>query len=165
MIKELMLATSLMLTPAGVAVAGESVYHRPYGDKVNIKVLDRGQKKYHGASLYTGRFFVARTEALRRCIRWHESRHAYGANNGTGKYRGAYQLSKKMGVGAGWMIQRELRLTLPKDSAIKIGRTLRASKVNDWSMYWQDMAFWLVWNHGDGRSHWAQTSYKVRSCS
>jgi len=65
----------------------------------------------------------------------------------------------------GWMIQRELRLTLPKDSAIKIGRTLRASKVNDWSMYWQDMAFWLVWNHGDGRSHWAQTSYKVRSCS
>jgi len=40
-----MLATSLMLTPAGVSVAGEGVYHRPYGDKVNIKVLDRGQKK------------------------------------------------------------------------------------------------------------------------
>ena len=163
MIKELILATSLALTPCGVAVASDGAYHRPYGDKVSIEVLDRGQKKYHGASLYTGRFFVERTEALRRCIRWHESRHAYGQK--IGKYRGAYQLSPAMGVGAGWMIQKELRLTLPKNSAIKIGRTLRASKVNDWSMYWQDMAFWIVWNHGDGRSHWAQTSYKVRSCS
>jgi len=35
--------------------------------------------------------------------------HAYGANTGAGKYRGAYQMSKEFKNGMAWMIQKEMR--------------------------------------------------------
>ena len=56
------------------------------------------------------------------------------------------------------MIQKELRATgTPKRQAIRIGRALRNHPMNQWAPFWQDFAFWIVWNDGDGRHHWKAT--------
>lgn len=149
MIESILLTGVLMLSPADTP-------------NVPVQVLESGQKVSDGASLYRGRHYSAEFEELRKCIRWRESRNAYGQN--VGKYRGAYQLSPAMGVGAGWMIQRELRRSLTKAAAERVGVKLRSTPVNNWAPFWQDMAFWIVWDNGAGRSHWAQTAYKVGSC-
>ena len=114
----------------------------------------KGPYQHDGTSHYVGEHYVKAHERIRQCIIWHESRDAYNANTGTGKYRGAYQLSRDMGVGAGWMIQRDLRKTMSATLAKEIGETLRATVVNKWHPYWQDYAFWLVWDKGNGKSHW-----------
>jgi len=109
-------------------------------------------------SLYQGRHYVKRHNDERICVRQRESKHDYRAVSRTGKYRGAYQFSPALAVGAGWMIQKELRATgTPKRQAIKIGRALRSHSMNKWAPFWQDFAFWIVWDGGEGRSHWAAT--------
>jgi hypothetical protein len=117
-----------------------------------------GEKVYTGSSLYRGRYYVPKMDWVRKCIRQRESSNRYHAVSRTGKYRGAYQMSPEMGVGAGWMVQRELRLTgVPKQVAVRIGNALRTAPVNKWHTFYQDMAFWVVWNYGKGRPHWAAT--------
>jgi hypothetical protein len=149
LIAAIALTAALTLTPAQGVV---------------VDVVQHGQKVSDGSSLYVGRHYHQRYEKLRKCIRLKESRNAYGANNGTGKYRGAYQLSINMRIGASWMIQKELRLTLPERSAKRIGAQLRNTHANNWHPFWQDMAFWIIWNDGAGRSHWAQTN-TMRGCT
>lgn len=107
------------------------------------------------ASLYMGEWYVENHESIRRCITWRESRDSYTANTGTGKYRGAYQFSRDLAIGAGWMIQKDLRKTVSKELAQQIGESLRGTLINKWPPYWQDYAFWIVWDKGAGKNHWA----------
>lgn len=104
-------------------------------------------------SLYQGRHYVPQDNDKRLCIRQRESRHDYRAVSSTGKYRGAYQFSPELGVGAAWMIQRELKRQGVED-AEAIGEDLRSHPVNQWAPVYQDMAFWLVWDDGKGARHW-----------
>ena len=106
-------------------------------------------------SFYVGEWYVHEHEPIRQCITWNESRDAYNANTGTGKYRGAYQFSLDLAVGAGWMIQKDLRKTVNKELAQQIGESLRSTLINKWPPFWQDYAFWIVWNKGEGKKHWA----------
>ena len=119
-------------------------------------VVSVGEKEFTGASLYRGRMFRSKWEGVRKCIRARESNNKYHAVNRTGKYRGAYQMSPELAVGAGWMIQKELRAHhgVPKKFAVAIGETLRNTPINKWSELYQDMAFWLVFDNGKGKSHW-----------
>lgn len=119
-------------------------------------VIIKGDKYYDSPiSLYQGRWYVERHNATRVCIRHRESRHQYRAVSSTGKYRGAYQFSPELTVGAGWMIQKELRATgTPKKEAIAIGRQLRRHPMNQWAPFYQEMAYWLVWRKGAGKHHW-----------
>jgi hypothetical protein len=153
MITELALALSLTFAPA---VSGAWLdYDNP---------IKGGQKLFDSPiSLYQGRKYVEEDNRLRYCVRYRESRHAYGANTGTGKFRGAYQFSRKMGVGVGWMIQKELRATgMSKHQAFYIGHELRSNPVNKWAPFWQDMGFWIVWDEGDGADHWSDTNWSAR---
>ena len=147
---------------AGVALAAAAliVPSQAGGDPVD-SVIVKGKKFFDSPiSLYQGRFYVEEQNALRYCIRQRETRHTYHGVSDTGKYRGAYQADKPMAVGMGWMIQKELRATgTPRKQAKRIGKKLRANEINNWSIYYQDMAFWLVWDHGKGKSHWEQTNY------
>lgn len=120
-------------------------------------VVDRGRKHHAGTSLYKGRKYAAQHDWIRQCIRKRESNNLYNAVSRTGRYRGAYQFSPALTVGAGWMIQAELRVSHGRTIAIEIGRKLRATPMNQWHMYWQDRAFWTVWNMGAGRKHWTAT--------
>lgn len=147
MIIEALMVASLALSPA----EGKSVPVQPT-DRV---VVERGPKVWDGDSLYRGRWFKKDHESHRRCIRDRESNDHYGAVNGTGTYRGAYQMSPALGVGAGWMIQKDLkREGVSHRQAKRIGERLRSTPVNQWAPYWQDYAFWIVWDKGEGRSHW-----------
>lgn len=116
--------------------------------------------KYHDgtASLYQGRHYVERHNHKRVCVRQRESKHDYRAVSRTGRYRGAYQFSPELAVGAAWMIQRELIHTgEDRSMARRIGYQLRSHPMNQWAPYWQDFAFWIVWDSGEGRSHWDAT--------
>ena len=120
-------------------------------------VVDKGPKPHDGSSLHRGVNYYPKHESIRRCIRDRESSNEYRAVSRTGKYRGAYQFSPALKVGAGWMIQRQLRETHPRKTAIRIGRELRDTPMNQWHIYWQDRAFWTIWNGGEGRHHWSVT--------
>lgn len=120
-------------------------------------VVERGPKEHSGSSLYKGAKFNRKHDSLRRCIRSRESNDLYNAVSRTGRYRGAYQFSPALAVGAAWQIQKQLRGTHGRTVAIAIGRTLRSTPMNQWAIYWQDRAFWTIWNNGKGRKHWAAT--------
>ena len=150
MIAALALTAALVLSPT-VSTDQWLDYDNP---------LKKGQKLFDSPiSLYQGRMYVEEDNDLRYCIRYRESRHAYGANTGTGKYRGAYQFSRKFKNGMAWQIQKELRDTgTPKRQAVKIGRALRGAPANKWNPFYQDMAFWMGWDKGKGASHWEKTN-------
>lgn len=117
----------------------------------------------HGvhASAYQGRHYSQEWERTRRCIVKRESEGQYDVINPTGSYRGAYQVSKPMAIGMGWMIQKELAAEgVPADIAKEIGRTLRSLPANKWDRFYQDMGFWLVWDDANGKSHWANGRYR-----
>jgi hypothetical protein len=120
----------------------------------NADPIEIGPKTHASPiSLYQGRHYVPQDNDKRICIRKRESHHDYRAVSSTGKYRGAYQFSPELAVGAAWMIQRELRRQ-GVANAEAIGEDLRAHPMNQWAPVFQDMAFWLVWNEGQGARHW-----------
>lgn len=102
-------------------------------------------------SLYTGRWYMPGKEDKRRCILDRESNFNYRANNGT--YFGAYQMSRALGVGATWMMQREIREEFGKEG-LAIVVALRELTPDKWNRYWQDRAFWTIWRNGEGKFHW-----------
>ena len=107
-------------------------------------------------STYTGDFFDAVDEPYRMCVVYRESRGNYDSVN-SANHRGAYQLSKALGVGAAWMMTAELKRMFPERWEL-IRDTLRDNVVSRWSRFYQDMAFWTVWNWEgprSGRHHWA----------
>jgi hypothetical protein len=124
-----------------------------------VDPIQVGPKTHNSpVSLYQGRHYVERHNRKRICVRHRESKHDYRAVSKSGRYRGAYQFSPALARGAAWMIQAELRATgTPKREAIRIGRELRAHPMNQWAPFWQDFAWWLVWDQGEGRSHWRAT--------
>jgi hypothetical protein len=103
-------------------------------------------------SLYQGKWYMPKREKLRKCLSKIESHHHYKAGAG-GYYRGAYQFSKSLARGVTWMMQPEVRKEMG-DSGVDLIQKLRKTPMNKWNRYWQDRAFWTVWNEGKGRSHW-----------
>jgi hypothetical protein len=117
-----------------------------------------GEKEYDGKSLYRGEHFSKQYEDERRCVRDRESNSRYNAVSASGTYRGAYQFSPSLKDGAGWMIQKDLRENgMDKKIAKNVGESLRATSMNKWHPFWQDYAFWIVWDGGEGKSHWRHT--------
>lgn len=102
-------------------------------------------------SLYQGKWFVPRKEDKRRCILDRESNFNYRATSGV--YHGAYQMSEALARGATWMMQPEVRREMGEEG-VAIVEALRKLTPNRWNRYWQDRAFWTVWRHGEGASHW-----------
>ena len=125
----------------------------------HMEPIQVGPKTHHTrTSLYQGRHVVKRHNDERLCVRQRESKNDYRAVSRTGRYRGAYQFSPALAVGAAWMIQRELvEIGTDKTVARSIGRQLRNHDMNKWAPYWQDFAFWIVWDGGEGRKHWTAT--------
>jgi hypothetical protein len=117
-----------------------------------------GEKEYDGKSLYRGEHFSKRHDDERQCVRDRESNNRYNAVSASGTYRGAYQFSPELAVGAAWMIQKDLRKNgMEKKIAKDIGESLRETSMNKWHPFWQDYAFWVVWDNGEGKNHWRHT--------
>ncbi len=103
-------------------------------------------------SLYQGKWYMPNREKLRKCISRVESRHHYKTGRG-GPYRGAYQFSKSLARGVTWMMQPEVKKEMG-DAGVDLVKQLRKTPMNEWNRYWQDRAFWTVWDKGQGKNHW-----------
>ena len=60
-------------------------------------------------SLYRGKWFKPGRDDVRKCLVDFESNGNYRAVSSGGIYRGAYQFSRRLAVGATWMMQAEVR--------------------------------------------------------
>ncbi len=104
-------------------------------------------------SLYRGRWYVAKAESFRRCIVRKETHGNYRAVGAGGRYRGAYQLNRRLAIGTTHRMLREVRKEMGPEG-VALVRELRRTPTQQWNRYWQDRAFWTAWDRGDGRSHW-----------
>lgn len=101
-------------------------------------------------SLYQGKWYMPKREKMRKCLSKIESHHHYKAG---GYYRGAYQFSKALARGVTWMMQPEVKKEMG-DAGVDLIQKLRKTSMNKWNRYWQDRAFWTIWNEGKGKNHW-----------
>ena len=110
-------------------------------------------------SLYRGRYYRSSVEDVRRCIVRRESSGIYTVRGGGGdRYYGAYQMNDELADGATWMMLPEAKQLLGETAARALMERLRAKPVTTWSRYWQDAAFFTIYNWertGSGRAHWA----------
>lgn len=110
-------------------------------------------------SLYRGKWFIPRHDDRRRCIVKRESNANYRAVSAGGLYRGAYQMSRALAVGATWEMQKEVRKEMG-DEGLAMVRALRDVPPDKWNRYWQDRAFWTIWAGGKGKGHWRGGAWK-----
>lgn len=104
-------------------------------------------------SLYQGKWYMPKKEAVRRCIIDRESNFHYKAVSRGGIYRGAYQMNRALARGVSWMMQKEMRKEMGAEG-VKLAKALRSTKTHLWNRYMQDRAFWRVWALGEGSRHW-----------
>jgi Transglycosylase-like domain len=109
-------------------------------------------------SAYIGSFYDSRSESRRKCIVKRESNGVYDVRSGNG-YFGAYQMTRGLAKGATYRMYATLAHEVGKTAALAITAHLRAVGANHWSRYWQDRAFWTIWNHGKGAGNWAGGSH------
>ena len=110
-------------------------------------------------SLYRGDFFDPRLEEQRACIVKRESEGRYDVRGGAGdRYFGAYQMNDDLADGATWMMLEEHKRILGAEPARELMEELRRTPVTQWPRYWQDAAFYTIYNwegSGSGAAHWA----------
>lgn len=109
------------------------------------------------ASAYKGKFYRPFQEKIRKCILRRESNYHYFSTNRKSGYFGGYQMTKELMHGAAWMFMPELRKEVGKERATKIRQILQATPGHKWNRYWQDRAFYTVFNWectGSGAKHW-----------
>lgn len=119
---------------------------------------DALDRRGYEESLYQGKWYMPKREDVRRCIMKRESSHNYKAVSAGGLYRGAYQMSKRLAIGATWMMQAEVRKEFG-DAAVEVVKALRERPIQQWNRYWQDRAFWTIWRDGKGKHHWRGGAY------
>lgn len=96
-------------------------------------------------SSYHGKYYSPRHEQARRCIIWRESRNKPTVVNRSSSAGGLYQFTPTTARNVAKMMGR---------------RDLMWVHPSRWSRKSQDQAFWTLWNHGRGRSHWAGGSWR-----
>ena len=108
-------------------------------------------------SAYHGKFFRKSQETKRKCIVQRESNGHYFSTARKNGYFGAYQMTRELGVGAGWMMRGELRDMFGFTVGTEIARVLRETEPQKWNRFYQDMAFFTIANwkgDGTGFKHW-----------
>lgn len=93
---------------------------------------------------YWGKYYDARSERARKCILYRESRGKYGIVNRRSGAAGGYQFMRRTSNAVAKMMGRRDLIGVP---------------ANRWSKKTQDRAFFTLYNHGRGRSHWAGGSF------
>jgi hypothetical protein len=137
-------ATSTLALP--VLVKGEPAATRAKAVSYSL----RGVFK----SAYVGSFYDKRYEKKRMCIVKRESNGYYTVVS-RGGYYGAYQFGDGWRKGAASLMYRSLKKEVGAANALRLVNALKAKHINKWSRYWQDRAFWTVFNHGRGAGNWA----------
>lgn len=119
-----------------------------------LRVHSRDDERGVEPSAYRGRWFVKRHEGIRKCILRRESGGAYMMRDGGGYQFMSYSRWPRS---LSFMLKPETRAVFGRSEANRMQRVLRSHEVNEWSRYWQDAAFWVVWRKGAGAKHWNPT--------
>lgn len=104
-------------------------------------------------SLYQGKWYMPAKEDRRRCIMDREANNDYRAVSRGGTYRGAYQMNRGLAVATAKRMAKEVTKELGPEAAA-VARQLTKIPTQQWNRYWQDRAFWTIWQKGKGAFHW-----------
>ena len=159
MITSLLLSATIALTPlAHVAPSTEASVVIPKKVMPTLLRVDANKEgvnhRGYQKSAYRGRWFDPRWESVRKCIGTRESHFQYMLSDG-GTYQ--FMASNRWPISLAWMMKKETRKVYGKAQANRMWRVLSHHEVNQWSRYWQDQAFWVVFRHGAGKHHWDPT--------
>ena len=154
-----MIAAAVILSASLLVPTASNIDDGADGRMDYPSVVQKGEKYLPTTiSFYQGPEYKKKWNECRLQIRHSESRDVYGALNYSRKYKGAYQMSPKFSVGAGWRIQKSMRaMGTPKEQAFEIGAKLRSTPAHRWHPFYQDWAWWSIWGDGKGKSHWPHT--------
>lgn len=104
------------------------------------------------ATRYTGYFYKINPDLDKRaCVVHRESRDNPKATNGS--HHGLYQFSVPLSEGAAWMMQADPIEPITS----RVRKWLQSKPAKEWPRYWQDRAFYTVYNWtgpGSGAKHW-----------
>ena len=140
MLSSILLAAALTITPV-------------HGEQVRAYSVEAKDTVGFEASLYRGKWFTPKARHARACIMHRESRNDYTARNTTSSAAGAYQfLDSKWRDSLVWMMLEESNET--NDGLTDEIKALRKMNIAKWSRYFQDRAFYTVWQYGKGKDHW-----------
>jgi hypothetical protein len=90
-------------------------------------------------SAYTGRYYRSAYEGFRRCVVHRESRGDYTVRNSSSGASGAYQ----------FLLSTSNEVARMMDRPDLVGRP-----AGTWTRAEQDQAFYTLYDHGRGASHW-----------
>ena len=124
-------ATDERSRPAARGTAGS--------DRGSSAPQSRSSENGYAPSAYTGRYYRAGYEPLRQCIVHRESRGDYAARNQRSGASGAYQ----------FMLRTSNEVARRMGHPELVGRP-----AGTWSKALQDEAFFTLYDHGRGISHW-----------
>ena len=113
-------------------------------------------------STYTGRYFAPNREQYRLCVVQRESGGNY--DEGTYGHTGAYQMTYSLAQGAISTMLPEVRATYGS-AGVEALEDLRGVPVHQWNRFWQDAAFWTIFNFGAGWRHWSSEWGANWNCS
>jgi hypothetical protein len=141
MIAEILICAAMITAPACVANSPESQDWKGYEP-----------------SLYTGPHYDKKWAGVRKCIQYRESRYNYRARSSISTASGVYQfLDSQWRISLTYMMIKESKAT--RDGLIDEIKALRNKPINQWNRYYQDRAFFTVWDNGRGADHWNLTRH------
>jgi hypothetical protein len=103
-------------------------------------------------STYTGEHYDKRFEQYRLCVVQRESGGRYGESSGA--HIGAYQFSYSLSGQALRAMRSEIQDVYGAPGLAALDR-LDGKPMYTWNRFWQDAAFWTIFDGGRGWSHWS----------
>ncbi len=103
-------------------------------------------------STYTGKHYDKRFEQYRLCVVQRESGGRYGESSSA--HIGAYQFSYSLAASALRAMRPEIESTYGRPGLAALDR-LDGKPMYTWNRFWQDAAFWTIFDGGRGWSHWS----------
>lgn len=103
-------------------------------------------------STYTGKYYDKRFEQYRLCVVQRESGGRYGESSSS--HIGAYQFSYSLAASALRAMRAEIEDVYGRPGLAALDR-LDGKPMYTWNRFWQDAAFWTIFDGGRGWSHWS----------
>ena len=103
-------------------------------------------------STYTGKYYDKRFEQYRLCVVQRESGGRYGESSSS--HIGAYQFSYSLAASALRAMRSEIEDVYGRPGLAALDR-LEGKPMYTWNRFWQDAAFWTIFDGGRAWSHWS----------
>lgn len=107
--------------------------------------------KGYRLSTYTGKYYDKRLEQYRLCVVQRESGGNYDLNS---YYQGAYQFGPFWADPIISRLKPEISAVYGNAGVAQLSK-LAGTRISSWPRFWQDAAFWTIFNNGAGYANWS----------